>query len=308
MSTIRIAHASGSEKGTIRGTAGDQTGKEVCIRSWYPHSKGWVTLRCTVPGMADHIAYAGEVIAKDSNVGYDQYQNQTLWNLLKENGFDIKNIDTDVETDCARLMRVCIQYAAMQMGLNVTIPDFYTASMASVLVKTGLFEKLTAAKYNIQDSFLKRGDIQVTKTKGHTWVILDNGDKITTVKVYALGDRLLEKGCKGNDVEALQTRLNTLKFDCGKVDGEFGTKTEKAVEAFQKAAGINVDGQFGKESFKALKAMESYTKYTVKAGDSLWKIAAATLGKGSRYTEIVKLNNLTGSTIKVGQVLKIPKG
>ena len=32
---IRIGHASISENGTTSGKAGDQTGKEVCIREWY---------------------------------------------------------------------------------------------------------------------------------------------------------------------------------------------------------------------------------------------------------------------------------
>lgn len=312
MATVRIAHASGSENGTIKGKAGDQTGKELCIRKWYKHSKGWITLHCTVPGMAEHIAYAAEVIVADPNVGYDQGQNQTLWNLLKKIDFDIHNINTDVETDCARLMRVCIQYAAMKVGLDITIPDFYTGNMVSVLVKTGLFEKLTDAKYNTDDDLLERGMIQTTKTKGHTWVILDNGSKVgKTTTVYALGERLLENGCKGKDVEALQMRLNTLKFNCGKVDGDFGANTEKGVKAFQKAAKIEVDGQFGQESFKALVTMESsgsYTEYTVKAGDNLWKIAASKLGKGSRYPEIMKLNNLLNTNVRVGQVLKIPKG
>lgn len=48
------------------------------------------------------------------------------------------------------------------------------------------------------------------------------------------------------------------------------------------------------------------TTYTVKTGDSLWKIAARLLGNGSRYTEIKMLNGLKTNTIRVGQVLKIP--
>lgn len=51
----------------------------------------------------------------------------------------------------------------------------------------------------------------------------------------------------------------------------------------------------------------SYTEYTVKRGDTLWKIAKAKLGSGSRYTEIMKLNNLNSETIYPGQVLKLPK-
>lgn len=46
--------------------------------------------------------------------------------------------------------------------------------------------------------------------------------------------------------------------------------------------------------------------YTVKKGDSLWKIAVQQLGKGARYTEIKSLNGMKNNTIHVGQVLKIP--
>ena len=46
--------------------------------------------------------------------------------------------------------------------------------------------------------------------------------------------------------------------------------------------------------------------YTVKSGDSLWKIAASQLGNGSRYTEIKSLNGLTSDVIHAGQVLKLP--
>lgn len=51
---------------------------------------------------------------------------------------------------------------------------------------------------------------------------------------------------------------------------------------------------------------QEYRTYTVKAGDSLWKIAATQLGNGSRWTEIQKLNGLKSTTIYKGQVLKIP--
>lgn len=46
--------------------------------------------------------------------------------------------------------------------------------------------------------------------------------------------------------------------------------------------------------------------YTVKKGDSLWSIAAATLGNGARWPEIQKANSLSGTVIHPGQVLKIP--
>lgn len=46
--------------------------------------------------------------------------------------------------------------------------------------------------------------------------------------------------------------------------------------------------------------------YTVKKGDSLWKIAKTELGNGNRYPEIKALNGLTSNTIYAGQVLKLP--
>jgi hypothetical protein len=52
----------------------------------------------------------------------------------------------------------------------------------------------------------------------------------------------------------------------------------------------------------------SHTTYTVKKGDSLWKIAKKLLGNGKKYPQIQKANGLSGSLIRVGQKLKIPKG
>lgn len=52
---------------------------------------------------------------------------------------------------------------------------------------------------------------------------------------------------------------------------------------------------------------ESTTEYTVKKGDSLWKIAKAKLGNGNRYKEIMTASGLKNDLLKVGQKIKIPK-
>lgn len=258
---VKIGHASISENGTIRGEAGDQNGKEVFARNWYKHSKGWVLLRCKDAKMRPYIAEAMEKACANDDIGYDQSENQTLWDHVKSKGFDPAKVTKAVETDCARLVRVCCQYACEKAGNGKTIPDFYTASEATKLVGTGLFEKLTASKYVTQDDYLVRGDILVTKTKGHTVVVLSDGDKAEKTpepeKAYALGDRILKCGCTGDDVQDMQEYLNQIGYDCGDADGDFGDNTEIGLKAFQKAKGLKADGEYGPESHKALmKALE----------------------------------------------------
>ena len=48
--------------------------------------------------------------------------------------------------------------------------------------------------------------------------------------------------------------------------------------------------------------------HTVREGESLWSIAEARLGKGTRYTELEALNPGAGQVLKVGQVLRLPTG
>lgn len=47
------------------------------------------------------------------------------------------------------------------------------------------------------------------------------------------------------EISGIQARLNNLGFNCGKVDGDKGPKTEKAVKDFQAKYGLKVDGDPG---------------------------------------------------------------
>lgn len=65
---------------------------------------------------------------------------------------------------------------------------------------------------------------------------------------YRFGDRLLflrRPMIRGEDVSELQSRLNSLGFDAGKVDGIFGSETENAVVEFQNNRGLAEDGKVG---------------------------------------------------------------
>lgn len=256
---VIIGSARGDENGKAHGgKAGDQTGREVSTQNWYKHSKGWRVLRAKNSLVAQYMAEAMRNACDNGKIGYDQYQNQTLWNAVKELGYDPSKVSTAVETDCARLVRVCVKYACVKAGITTTIPDFYTANLASRLLGTGLFIELEGSKYTDQSAYLGAGDILVTRTKGHTVIVLTNGSKYegnansVTAKVYKLGDRLLKKGSEGKDVEELQKLLTDFKYLDDTIDGDFGPKTEEAVKKFQKAMGLNVDGEYGEKSHKAM--------------------------------------------------------
>ena len=70
---------------------------------------------------------------------------------------------------------------------------------------------------------------------------------------YTLGSRLLKNGSVGGDVKSLQELLNQLGAAL-EVDGDFGSKTEATVKAFQKKAGFKQDGLYGNLTHTALMA------------------------------------------------------
>lgn len=63
---------------------------------------------------------------------------------------------------------------------------------------------------------------------------------------------VLKKGMQGEEVKELQNGLTVRGYSLGKVDGDFGEKTETAVKAFQKDAGLKTDGVVGENTQKAL--------------------------------------------------------
>lgn len=91
-------------------------------------------------------------------------------------------------------------------------------------------------------------------------------------KTYTLGERVLkvtQPMMNGSDVTELQRALILKGFSTIKVDGFFGTDTEAAVKAFQKAAKIAVDGKVGKETVKAL---QNYVPNGAKPSEDIRKL------------------------------------
>ena len=75
---------------------------------------------------------------------------------------------------------------------------------------------------------------------------------------WRLGDRTLYLRSplhRGDDVRALQRKLNALGFDAGKEDGLFGPRTDRAVREFQRNVGEDADGIVGNDTLTLLERM-----------------------------------------------------
>ena len=250
---VKIGSARMGENGKITGgKPGDQTGKEVSTQDWYAHSKGWRVLRAKNAGVGCKIAECMEKICANDKIGYNQAQRGTLYAAVKDHGFDPDALKIKVNTDCSAAVRVCCCYAGISVG------NFNTASEAAYLLNTGAFTELTGSEYTKSADRLRRGDILVTRTKGHTVVVLTDGRKADSASEMPLklGDRELRNGTEGEDVRQLQSMLIQLGYDCGRwgADGDFGDCTEMAVRKFQKEHDLAVDGIAGKNTFGALDA------------------------------------------------------
>lgn len=170
--SVIVGSARINEKGGINGgAAGDQTGGEVSTQAWYLHTKGWVVIRAKDPAVREKIAKCMQAICDNDNIGYCQDHRSTLTAAAKPYGYDASKVTKKVEVDCSEGVRNCVLYAGINVG------TFSTSGEVSTLRNTGAFDILENDLYCKTSDYLLRGDILVTRTKGHTVVVLTNGAK-----------------------------------------------------------------------------------------------------------------------------------
>ena len=104
---------------------------------------------------------------------------------------------------------------------------------------------------------------------------------------WRLGDRILSFAAAhptvGEDVLALQQRLNALGFPCGREDGHLGPQTDAAIREFQRNTGIRPDGVCGPATFRALgqlnRTVGQQSGHAVREKYSLHEIQTGVRGK-----------------------------
>ncbi len=171
--TVYIGNAWCDENGKASGgEPGDQTGKELRIIPWYKNAKGWRVFRAKSYEVAQKLAEDMRAACNNPAIGYDQKQRNTLYTVAEKVGFDCAEVSEPCECDCSSLVRVCLAYAGIKTA------NFNTASEPSVLKKTGEFDEMIGPEYTDESGWLKTGDILVTTVKGHTAIVLNNGDHV----------------------------------------------------------------------------------------------------------------------------------
>lgn len=136
---------------------------------------------------------------------------------------------------------------------------------------------------------------------GLLWVVMISSS------YAAFGDTTLKLGMRGDDVTALQNKLNSLGYLVEKVDGTFGNVTLEAVLAFQADNGMDADGVVGSETLRRLNEAKSVpASYTVQQGDSFYSIARQ---YNVPVSDLMRANSVgEQTTLQIGQVLTLPVG
>ena len=264
------------ENGKARGgAAGDQTGKEV-MRQTLSGSGSWSKILRPPKNAAVMVTQVNNAAAND-NIGYDQSNRTSLYNLAKAANWNLSKVGK-CECDCSSLIAVLCNCAGFAVS-----PDMYTGNEIAALKAVG-FKEIAYAS-----STLQAGD--VLWRSGHTAIVVSttNGSQQPTPSTPSTSAGLAVDGEWGkNTTKALQRYLGTpvdgivsgqrvayrkVWPSClasswqfvwaGKsqmiqalqrligvtADGVAGPNTCKAL---QKRLGVSVDGVFGPKSVKAL--------------------------------------------------------
>lgn len=95
----------------------------------------------------------------------------------------------------------------------------------------------------------------------------DSGEDVTDPD--GIPERNLSEGDSGNDVKSVQKRLIALGYLSGSADGQYGSGTAAAMEAFQQMNGLTANGKGSAATYAKLYSDDALTSQGVKQGESV---------------------------------------
>ena len=307
--SVLIASASIDENGkAYGGKAGDQTGREVLIRTWY--SGNWdQNIRPRSPIVADAIAHHAEQVCANNHVGYNQYKRNTLRVYDRAAGWDASKITTDCDTDCSAFATVCAEAAGIGVDMCYISGNApVTSTIAAQLKKTGAFDVLTDKKYFTSDAYLRRGDI-LNRSSGHVVIVVTNGSRVSAAAV-TVTPAVSVSALKVGDV--VQFTGGKHYTSCNAANGASVGPGQAKVTCIKTGTAhpyhlIHIDGNssvYGWVDVSTIGTASGGKTHTVAAGDTMWGISQR---YGVNLYRLAEYNGMTiNSLLLPGKELKIP--
>ena len=216
-----ISNSGHDENGKYRGgKAGDQTGGEWTLRTWY--NRPWLCiLRHPDKNVRAEIAKLAIAAAENDNIGYDQGERTTFWEHLKKAAYDPAKITTPCEADCSAGVSAIIKAVGYMLNiqkLKDVNENSYTGNLRAVLKNAG-FDCLTSSKYLTSDNYLIPGDVMLYDGH-HVAINVSTGSKVVEVAeepaVVISGMRDLVNGDSGyGEIATLQRCLKSMGYYTG---------------------------------------------------------------------------------------------
>ena len=129
----------------------------------------------------------------------------------------------------------------------------HSVGTAAAILEHGFFTNKAQAEFLMKESnltLLADAEAKVIAA----WFGMEEQGSTALGSSYKLELNSLRRGCRGEQVKALQALLIARGYSCGKsgIDGSFGGDTEKAVKAYQTANGLEADMVAGPRTMGSL--------------------------------------------------------
>ena len=248
--TITQATPTGAPKFTKITSSGKTLGDAALVKTVSGPGDGF-----SVAGTVEWVDGSGTALADSTSVEANKSYG---WKFTPTDS-NYKSISGSVVVYTVRRVSHSGGAAADSAAAAAAQPTVYSGSRGES-VKT-LQEKLNAKGYNAGSvdgifgkntreavmAFQKANGLAADGIVGKlTWAKLYDTTAALPAASTATGTQpMVYRGSRGDAVRRLQELLNKKGFDCGAVDGIFGSKTYAAVVAFQKANGLGADGIVG---------------------------------------------------------------
>lgn len=223
--TTYIGQASHDENNKYTGgKAGNQSGTELNTRAAYLYN--WHTLiRFKDANRALKCGQAMAAAVANVNIGYDQYERNTILPLARKVNWDLSKITTPCECDCSSLAGVCgIAAGIPESTLYVDGNLCYTGNQVQRFRNSGMVDIYTSSDYVNSTAKWQVGDILVSNS--HTVVVVSgpvasggSNNAIDGMSIDELAQAVIagrfgtgddRRAALGDKYDAVQKRVNEI--------------------------------------------------------------------------------------------------